>query len=143
MAKRVGNLPLAVHLLAQQSLHSKISITQASNLLNQEDSILHELYYKDKHLYSTIAASYKKLPDSEKSVLVSASIFKGKDFSANLMIQPVIKNDTNKTHGVLFDIDIFQNGEFESKNISKILKEFRQYLADENGFLSVVNSTFE
>jgi len=67
----------------------------------------------------------------------------GKDFSANLMLQPVIKNDENKTSGILFDIDIFQNGEFEPKDISKLLREFRQYLADENGFLSVVNNTFE
>ncbi|MEK7173341.1 MAG: hypothetical protein AAB740_05230 [Patescibacteria group bacterium] len=69
-----------------------------------------------------------------------------KDFNANLMIQPVIKvikNDAEKATGILFDIDIFQNGEIEPRNISKLLKEFRQYLADENGFLSVVNNTFE
>ncbi len=81
--------------------------------------------------------------DKTNPSLVRLEVKTGKDFSANLMIQPVIKNDTNKTHGVLFDIDIFQSGEFDSKSISKILKEFRQYLADENGFLSVVNSTFE
>ncbi len=81
--------------------------------------------------------------DNTNPSLVRLEIKTGKDFSANLMIQPVIKNDTDKTHGVLFDVDIFQNGEFESKNISKSLKEFRQYLADENGFLSVINNTFE
>ena len=81
--------------------------------------------------------------DNTNPLLVRLEIKTGKDFSANLMIQPVIKNDTDKTHGVLFDIDIFQNGEFESKDISKSLKEFRQYLADENGFLSVINNTFE
>jgi len=59
------------------------------------------------------------------------------------MLQPVIKNDENKTSGILFDIDIFQNGEFEPKDISNLLREFRQYLADENGFLNVVNNTFE
>lgn len=81
--------------------------------------------------------------DSTKPSLVRLEIKTGKDFSANLMIQPVIKNDTDKTHGVLFDVDIFQNGEFESKNISKFLKDFRQYLADENGFLNVINNTFK
>jgi len=81
--------------------------------------------------------------DNTNPSLVRLKIKTGKDFSANLMIQPVIKNDTDKTHGVLFDVDIFQNGEFESKNISKSLKEFRQYLADENGFLSVINNTFK
>lgn len=81
--------------------------------------------------------------DNTKPSLVRLEIKTGRDFSANLMIQPVIKNDTDKTHGVLFDVDIFQNGEFESKNISKTLKDFRQYLGDENGFLSVINNTFE
>ena len=81
--------------------------------------------------------------DNTNPSLVRLKIKTGKDFSANLMIQPVIKNDTDKTHGVLFDVDIFQNGEFEIQNISKSLKEFRQYLADENGFLSVINNTFK
>ena len=81
--------------------------------------------------------------DNTNPSLVRLEIKTGKDFSANLMIQPVIKNDTDKTHGVLFDVDIFQNGEFEIQNISKSLKEFRQYLADENGFLSVINNTFK
>lgn len=66
----------------------------------------------------------------------------GKDFSANLIIQPVIKNDDSKTSGVLFDIDVFQNGKIGIGDISKILKTFRQYLVDENGFLSIVNNTF-
>lgn len=81
--------------------------------------------------------------DKTKPLLIRLEIKTDKDFSASLMVKPVIKTDTDKTHGVLFDVDIFQNGEFESKNISKLLKEFRQYLADENGFLSVINNTFK
>jgi len=81
--------------------------------------------------------------ENTKPTVMRLEIKTGKDFSANLMLQPVIKNDENKTSGILFDIDIFQNGEFEPKDISKLLREFRQYLAVENGFLSVVNNTFE
>lgn len=81
--------------------------------------------------------------DNTKPTVMRLEIKTGKNFSANLMLQPVIKNDENKTSGILFDIDIFQNGEFEPKDISKLLREFRQYLADENGFLNVVNNTFE
>ncbi len=81
--------------------------------------------------------------ENTKPTIMKLEIKTGKDFNANLMLQPVIKNDENKTSGILFDIDIFQNGEFEPKDISKLLKEFRQYLADENGFLSIVNNTFK
>ncbi len=82
------------------------------------------------------------IKDTKPSV-VRLEIKTGKDFGANLILQPVIKNDTEKTTGILFDIDVFQNGEIELKNIPELLKGFRQYLADENGFLSVVNNTFE
>jgi len=78
-----------------------------------------------------------------KPTIIRLEIKTGKDFGANLTLQPVIKNDRNKTPGILFDVDIFQNGEFEPEDISRLLKEFRQYLANENGFLSVVNNTFE
>jgi len=67
----------------------------------------------------------------------------GKDFSANLLLQPVVKNNTEKTTGILFDIDIFQNGEFEPNNITTILKGFKKYLIDQNGFLGLINNTFE
>jgi len=81
IAKRVGNLPLAVHILARQMLYSKIHTTQLQSLLNQDKYFFQDLYYEDKNLYTAIAASYEKLDSRTKSVLASASIFKGKDFS--------------------------------------------------------------
>jgi hypothetical protein len=81
--------------------------------------------------------------DNTKPSLIRFEVETGKDFNANLMIQPVIKNDDEKTPGVLFDVDIFQNGEINSTDISKLLKEFRQYLANTDGFLSVINNTFK
>jgi len=65
-----------------------------------------------------------------------------KQFKVNLVIQPVIKNDEQKTRGVLFDIDIFQKENITTDNIHNILKTFREYLIDENGFLKVINDTF-
>lgn len=81
--------------------------------------------------------------ENTKPSVIRLEVKTDKDFNANLVIQPVIKNDTEKTHGILFDIDIFQNGEIEPKNISKLLREFRQYFTDENGFLNLVNNTFK
>lgn len=62
-------------------MHSKIHIARLPKLFNQENSIFHDLNYGDKNLYAAITVSYKKLDSITKSVLVSASIFKGKDFS--------------------------------------------------------------
>lgn len=65
-----------------------------------------------------------------------------KDFKANLMIQPVIKNDENKTPGVLFDIDIFQSGKIASSDILKTLNSFKEFLRSTDDFLAILNGTF-
>lgn len=80
--------------------------------------------------------------DNAKLLVLRLEVKTGKSFGANLVIQPVVKNDTYKTSGVLFDIDVFQTGKIDSDKIATILKSFRQYLTDEDGFLSVVNHTF-
>ncbi len=81
LAKRVGNLPLALHILARQMLHENMQVSQLKSLLGKDGSVFHDLYYEDKNLYVAIATSYNKLDTTVKSVLVSASIFKGTDFS--------------------------------------------------------------
>lgn len=78
-----------------------------------------------------------------KPSIIRLEVKTAKDFNTNLVIQPVVKNDEAKTPGILFDVDVFQTGEIEVSDVSATLKSFRQYLADGNGFLSVINSTFE
>jgi hypothetical protein len=64
------------------------------------------------------------------------------DFNINLMIQSVVKNNENKTPGVLFDVDIFKTGKIEIDEVLGILNDFKKYLRDEDSFLSVLNNTF-
>ncbi len=71
---KVGKLPLAVHIIARNLYKEDLS---AKN----EKVNLEGLYLKDESLNSAIELSYKKLNVNGKSVLISASIFKGKDFS--------------------------------------------------------------
>lgn len=80
-ANRLGNLPLAVHMFARQIQHSKISIKQIGKVIDEEEILLENLQYEDRNLYKAIDLSYRKIDTRMKSVLVSASIFKGKDFS--------------------------------------------------------------
>ncbi|NQV13695.1 MAG: hypothetical protein HQ530_05350 [Parcubacteria group bacterium] len=65
-----------------------------------------------------------------------------KNFKINLMIQSVVKNDENKTPGVLFDVDIFQTGKIDIDDISKMLNSFKDYLKNKDDFLSILNDTF-
>jgi len=118
----------------------KILEVEKISRIGWRNYFVHEFLNKEKQ--DEYLKKFTVIKDTKPTV-VRLEIKTGKDFSANLMLQPVIKNDENKTSGILFDIDIFQNGEFEPKDISNLLREFRQYLADENGFLNVVNNTFE
>jgi len=81
--------------------------------------------------------------ENTKTLFTRLEIETKKDFDANLVLQPVIKDDEQKTHGILCDVDVFQNKEVEPKEISGILKKFREYLADKDGFLNLINKTFE
>lgn len=77
-----------------------------------------------------------------KFSIASFEIKTGNRIKANLIIQPVIKNDEQKTRGVLFDVDVFQKEEVGVSNIDNILESFHKYLIDENGFLKILNDTF-
>lgn len=125
VTKRVGNLPLAVHLLARQILQSEISIEQLPSLLNEKDSIFQDVY-ADKNLYTTIAMSYKKLDDKIKSLLVSASIFKGKDFSTNAIayINGLSSPETAKILQHLVDLSLLEHSTKHRYRIHPAIQEF-------------------
>lgn len=129
IAKRVGNLPLAVHILARQLLHSKISVVRFPSLLNQENPIFQDLYYEDKNLYAAIATSYRKLDSITKSVLVSASIFKGKDFSLKSIgyINGLSISSTAKTLQNLVELSLIEHS---IKNRYRIHPAIRDFVRD-------------
>ncbi len=109
------------------------------NRVGWRNYFVHE--FKDKDEQEKYLKKFTVI-DTTFPLLLRLEIKTGKDFNANLVLQPVIKDEENKTFGVLFDIDLFKNGEIAKSDVSKLLNEFREYLSDENGFLSVINQTF-
>lgn len=82
------------------------------------------------------------MPDFEIKVL-RADVKTDKKFRVNLGLKPVVKEeDSKKIHGVLFDVDLSQDGQIDVSEVPKLLKEYRSYLAAEDGFLKIVNDTF-
>ncbi len=126
VTKKVENLPLAVHILARQLLHSKLSAIQFPSLLSNEKSVFQDLYYEDKNLYAAIAASYNKLDSIMKSVLVSASIFKGKDFSLKTIgyINGLSIPATTKTLQDLVDLSLIEHSLKNRYRIHPAIKDF-------------------
>lgn len=109
------------------------------NRVGWRNYFVHE--FKDKNEQEEYLKKFTVI-ENTLPLILRLEVKTGKDFSANLVLQPVVKEEENKTFGVLFDIDLFKNGEIEKSDIGKLLKDFREYLADDDGFLSVVNQTF-
>lgn len=49
------------------------------------------------------------------------------------------KEKEGEKYGILFDIDLFVKNKINITDIDTILKQFREYLSSERGFLSVIN----
>ncbi len=75
---------------------------------------------------------------------ISFKVDTGNLFQANLIIQPVIKENEAGVTGVLFDIDIFQDKKIDTEHIQTALDSFRDYLQDsKNGLIKILNETFK
>lgn len=118
VAKSVGNLPLAVHILARNLSQRKIPVS--GNLL------LKDLHQKEESLDSAISLSYNKLDTLKKSVLVSASIFKGKDFSAKSIgyINGLSVPVTIGTLQSLIDLSLLEHSTKNRFRIHPAIKDF-------------------
>lgn len=119
IAKRVGNLPLAIGLLARE-------LNQRNILEVDEDSLFQDLYREDKTLNSAISISYNKLNSQNKSVLVSASIFKGKDFSLESIayINGISKDATLSVLEHLTSLSLVEHSTKNRFRIHPAIKDF-------------------
>ncbi len=135
IAERVGNLPLALHLLAREFSQRKTHLSQ-SNLL------LEDLYQENQNLNSTISISYKKLDSRTKSVLVSASIFKGKDFSLDSIayINGLSKSLVLKILENLISLSLIEYSTKHRFRIHPAIKEFVRDKLDHprSSYLSII-----
>lgn len=128
-AKRLGNLPLALHIFARQLLQSNVSINQIEKIIDQKENIFQDLKYEDKSLRTAIDLSYKKLNSKMKSVLVSVSIFKRKDFSIDSIgyINGLSHANSRRILQNLADLSLI---ELSVRNRYRIHPEIREFVQD-------------
>lgn len=129
----------------------RLFVQEASNIINiLEVEKINRIGWRNYFIYDFIDKTkqdeyFKKLVTLNNLTLSTASfhISTKHDFKINLIIQPVIKNDEQMTSGVLFDVDIYQTDNIDTKGISTTLDSFRKYILDENdGLVNVLNGTF-
>ena len=92
----VGGLPLAIQVAAKHILHHNTTIAGFTKLILSEHKALETFTYHDKNIYAVFEASFSKLNETEKSVLVSAGVFVGKDFSPEAIAR-INKLNTSET----------------------------------------------
>lgn len=142
IARRVGNLPLAVHILSRELLHRKVGIVQIPTLLNKEIAFSYDPYNEDRNLYKTISLSYKKLNSETRSVLLSTSIFKGKDFSLQSIayINGLPNGHTQKILEALIDLSLVEHSTKSRFRIHPIIKNFARDKLDypRSAYLSII-----
>lgn len=87
---------------------------------------------------------FKKMFNSKK---IKLSLIKGKvkiddSLYLEIIIQPVVKNNSKKTLGILFDVDIYSSQIVNKNKIYDVLNKIQNYL-NGNKFLDLLNSTID
>lgn len=121
IAEKVGNLPLAIHLLAGELMQKNI---------DSKELLQGEPYKESTALDSAIALSYDKLSSRDKSVLLSTTIFKGKDFSLE-SISYINGLSRHHTVGVLYNLINLSLVENSTKNRFRIHPVIRSFVREE------------
>ncbi|MEK7571366.1 MAG: NB-ARC domain-containing protein [Patescibacteria group bacterium] len=81
IGEKLGNLPLAVHLVATNVRQHKLRLQEYIDQLNTDSFDLTSLNYEDRNLARAITMSYDGLTHEAKEIFVSLGVFEGKDFS--------------------------------------------------------------
>lgn len=80
LSKIVGDMPLALHLIASQLKETKQTPKDILKQLYDEELNLKSFSYEDKNLFKAINVSFKNLSKKAQAVFLSLSAWEGKDF---------------------------------------------------------------
>lgn len=126
VAHKMGNLPLAIHIFARRIVQTTLSQERLSHALTDEISIFEDLQYENKTLFGAIERSFKGLNPHMGLMLVSASIFKGKDFSYKSIsyINGVSTGDTIQNLEQLVNLSLVERSTYGRYRLHPAIQEF-------------------
>jgi hypothetical protein len=114
IGKKMGGLPLAVHLAAAYLKKFEMSPEEYLEKLETESVDLQKIVYDNKNLFKAISISFEKLDVLSKSIFISLGVFEGKDFSIDA-IAYVNKLSVREAKKIL---DMLQVISFVEKSVS-------------------------
>ncbi len=103
IAKLLGNLPLAINIIAKQILFSSRKISEIYNQTKRNTLRLSNFTYEDKDLYKAIELGYRDLDDEARKIFISLGIFSGKDFSIE-EVSAINRIPLQKTENILANL---------------------------------------
>ncbi len=133
LGKKVGNLPLAVNLIATYLKKFGISPQEYLLQLNTDSLYLKSLTYEDKNLSRTISISFNKLDTLTKNIFVSLGVFEGKDFSVEAIafVNNTSVSQAEKILQQLMDISFVEKSSDKRFRIHPLLRVFaREQIKD-------------
>ncbi len=116
IAEVVGQLPLAINLIAQQMLKNNINTQEIIKEIKDRKIKLRDFIYENKDLYGAIEFSYKKLNNRLKKLFNSLSLFGGKDISQEA-ISYINKLEIDETKFML--LNLLNNSLIEYSSINR------------------------
>ncbi|HSX08893.1 MAG TPA: NB-ARC domain-containing protein [Candidatus Saccharimonadales bacterium] len=126
LAKFVGYLPLAIHLLAIQLKKSKKTPKEFLLTVEKENLSLQNIWYENKNLYLAINISYKNLSEQGKIVFISLGVFEGKDFTSEA-IAYMNGLSINKSRNILeelYNASLIELSVYNRYRIHPMIKRF-------------------
>lgn len=86
ITKLVGNLPLAIQIIAKQIVHKGMRIPDVLKKLSQKQISLSSMVYDDKSLRGTLEMGISTLSEVQRQIVYSVAVFSGADFPLEAVV---------------------------------------------------------
>ncbi len=142
VGEKVGNLPLAVNIVATHIKQFNLTPQTYLKQLEKEPIALQQLTYEDKSLLQAVSIGFHSLDKHAQNVFSSLGIFEGKDFSLEVVafINKLSLQHTEHILRQLLDISFLEKSKTRRYRIHPLLKLFaREQIKDPSIYLSAAN----
>lgn len=140
IGKLVGNLPLAIQMIAKQLRDSQSIPEDFIRKLTSEEVLLQNISYENKNLYVAIQVSYNNLSKNAQTILLSLGVFEGRDFSID-SIAHINGLSVEKTEDILQELINTSFIEASVNNKLRVHPMIKKFINEKlnNPYLSILN----
>ena len=122
----VDGLPLALHVLAKHILYYQKPLSSFIRSLKTTHTNLSNFSYENKDLHTVLRICFNRLKQYEQDILVSASVFSGKDFSIEAIaeINNIDKDKAERYLEQLWNFSLIEQSETRRYRVHPFVRIF-------------------